>query len=367
MISQGSDLFYYLFPLIVIAISLIGYRKRNTGKILLVLLLFFSMFRGDNVGNDTKTYMDKNWIAAKASIWDNNDEIDDIIEGGIGRQVELFYAGLNWIVRNYDLPPRIIIYTLSIIQLLFLYLSIKRLKVNMSLGLLFYVLLGLYFFSLSAARQMAAVSVFVYGATFLFDGGLKKQLFFFYIFLAASIHASAFFFIWLYLIRFINVNKQALMAIMVMACFVMIFTSFNVMDIIYRFVNVDYITDYKGDFDATVRNSFVSRIADFVRSSFLIYLFWLQKKYHNKCDIYDLLFGIAIILWAVFSHTSGLLGRITNYVVVFICIYEAKVIIEQKLFDIYRFKLIFTVYLLVCILSMRQWAGALRSGYYLMF
>jgi hypothetical protein len=83
--------------------------------------------------------------------------------------------------------------------------------------------------------------------------------------------------------------------------------------------------------------------------------------------MHDLLFGIAVILMALFSHTDGMLSRIIEYVTVFIAIYIAKVIIDQKLFTNRNFLPILYLYMLVWFIGMRTWPEALRSGYYLMF
>lgn len=366
MSTQGSDLFYFAFPLFIMILALAGYRRKFTGELILSLLLFFSMFRGDNVGNDTKTYMGEEYMAVKASIWIMKDDPETIIEGGIGRTLELSFAAMNWATLYYELPQRTTIWCLSMIQMLFLYLCFKRLKVNVALALSFYVLLGIYFFSLAAARQMAAVSVFVYGCTFIFENNSKKYSFLFYTLLATSIHVSSIFFIWLYLFRYINSRRKTVAVLITLSCAIMVFSSFNVMDVIFRVIDIPFVSDHNGIYNQTVRTSILSRASDLFKSFFLIYLF-RSRKMRDVCDKYDLLFGVAVICWALFSHSDAMLSRITNFVIIFICVYEARALLENGLLSRKNFQPLFLLYLIANILGMRQWASGLTSGYYLSF
>lgn len=366
MASQGSELFYYFFPLVITLLALVGYRRTFTGKFILFLLLFFSMFRGDNVGNDTKNYMDASIIKIQAEYLDEYDNLTEWAVVGINQQLQLTYIGLNMLVYNLDLPPRTIIYAFSMIQMFFLYFAFKRMRVNTSLGFAFYVLLSLYFFSLSAARQIAAVSVFIYGVTFLFENNPKKYLFFLFAFLAITIHSSSILFIWLYLIRYLSINRKLLMYIMASVCLFMVVSSFDFMNIVYRIVNIHLVSGHQGQFDGVVRTSIISRMSDLIKYVFLIYLFTLRNR-EKKCDNWDLLYGLAVLLWALFSHTNGLLARGILFVTVFVAFYNTKVIICAKLLRNKQFLIVFYVYILVTVLGMRQWADALTSGYYLMF
>lgn len=366
MATQGSELFYYLFPTVIMAMAIVWYKRKAMGLIILFLLLFFSMFRGDKVGNDTMNYMNESRIGVLASA------IDEMAYGvrdmgdSFGKQIQILYWGICWLVVVCDLPARSIIYLLSIIQMLFLFFALKRLKINIPIALSLYVLTGFYFYSLSAARQLASISVFIYGLTFIFDEGRKKYLFFLFTLVATSLHASALFYIWIYFLRYLKFNRKTLILIVGIICMINVVTTISVMDYVYRFVTIDYVSDYRGLYDSTTRESIVNRVTDFIRYVFLIYLFMIRNK-EKKCDTFDVVFGIAMILWAMFSHTPGLLGRVTYFITVFIGIYMAKVFIDRNLLHNDLFMMRFSLFFITYFLSMRQWADSLMSGYYLMF
>ena len=144
---QGSVLWYYLFPLVITFITLYGYRKKKTSILVLLLLLFFSMFRGDNVGNDTMRYMDGDYITTRAedlSSFNSNLASFDLGED-IGRNLELGSLLLNYVVYKTNSSTRVILYVYALITMLFLFFSLKRLGINIAIGMMFYVLLTLYF------------------------------------------------------------------------------------------------------------------------------------------------------------------------------------------------------------------------------
>lgn len=364
MITQGSVLFYFIFPFFIMLLALSGYKGKKMGRVLLVILLFFSMFRGKNVGNDTKTYMAEDIVQASSVLFDSF--MENGAQEEYGRKTEIVSLGTYWIVYTLDLPPRTIICVFSIIQMLFLFYAFKRLNINTSLGLSLYVLFGLYFFSLSAARQMAAVSVFIFGATFIFESGKKKYLFFPYVILASLIHTSAIFFIWVFFLPMLKVKRKSLIVLMSIICLFMVITSVNFINYFPGIYKINYLSGYEGLFTDTSRTSIFVRVYDLINYLFFIYLFSLRKG-SRDCDNYDLLFGVAVILMALFSHSSGLLSRVSYYLIVFNSFYVAKVLIDKRLLSNKEFRQIFLLYLLVKIVGMKGWDVALTSGYYLMF
>ena len=364
MAPQGSELWYMVFPVIILGIALLHYRKPKTGLLLLFILLFFSMFRGDHVGNDTLNYLDENQISYSAANLNNGIDADNLIEN-FGNKIEFGAVLLNYIVYNMDLPPRLIVFTYSLLTILFLYFALKKLKVNTSLGLAFYVLAGLYFFSLSAARQMAAVSIFIYGFTFVFREDNKRFLFFPFIIIAASFHISALFYIWLYLLRSINLKRSFLLVVMTIICLFMILSSINIMDYVYRLFDLEYVARYMGEFDDSER-SLLGRVFDLIRFGFLVYVYSIRKN-GEKCDIYDTTFALAVVLMALFGHSSMLVARITYYITIVICMYIPKVMVEQRLLNNKQYMSFFIIFVITTINGMRGWADLLTSGYYLMF
>lgn len=364
MVQQGSELWYLLFPLFIVIIAVPGIVRPNRGKVLLAILLFFSMFRGDNVGNDTKNYMDDNRIYNTANFLNNFTSTEDVIDN-FGYRTEFSTSFLNWIVYELNLPPRTIIFTYSILLLVLLYLALKRLQINTSLALMFFVLSSLYYFSLSAARQLAAVGLFAYGITFIFEEDKKRYLFFLFAILATSFHISSIFFIWLYFIRYIKIQRRLLYYIAATICIITSLLDFNITTLVYRFFDVEYVTRYMGLYDESIR-SIKGRIFDFLIYVFFLLIFDLRNT-EKESDTYDVLFILSVILMALFGHSAILIARITYFVTIFISFYISKVVIESELYNNRLAVSFFLLYCALCIYDLGTWSNALTSGYYLMF
>ena len=362
--GQGSYLWYILFPIVLSILAAFLYKSKNGGKVFVIILLFFSMFRGDNVGNDTKNYLDPHYIYLRSLNVDTDISGESILSLW-GERIEFGSALLNGIVYSLDLHPRIIVFAYSIITLLFLYYALKKFKVNSVIALLMYVLIGQYFFSLSAARQMAAVSVFLFGLTFLFEQGKRKYLFSLYAVLGTSIHASCIFFIWIYFLRYLRIKKSVALVLMSVTCALMVISSINIMDYVYRLFSIEYVQNYSGFFDSSER-SLLGRIIDVINFGFLIYVFSL-RNHCKECDLRDILFVLAVLLYALFGHSSLLVARITFYITIFICVYISQSIIEARLLKRNSFFILLFCYWLIHIYGLRVWGDMLTSGYYLMF
>ena len=361
---MGSDLWYYIFPIIVLIVGFLGYKKPSIGKILLYVLLFFSMFRGDNVGNDTKGYMDSSRIEYKNSRISGGIDYEYAVDN-IGQETEYGDALLNSIVYRLNLSGRVIIFSYSLLTFIFLFAALKRLKINVALALVFYVFNTHYFFSLSAARQMAAVSIFLYGVTFLFCNDKRKFLFFFFTILATMFHTSAIFYIWIFLLRYVKCSRKLLIIISSAAVLVTVFFSFNILDLVYNTFDLEYVSNYMGRFDESERG-IKGRIFDVLRFAFILYALIARTK-TNNADTYDVVYCLAIVLMALFTHSNILISRITFYITPFMCLFWSKIIIENRCLKNVTFVALLALYLFLAEYEMGIWSSALRSGYYLMF
>lgn len=377
--EQGSALWYYLFPTVLSVIVLLKYKQKATGLFILIILLFFSMFRGDHVGNDTMSYMDPERIQYLGTALDINAS-REYISDNFGSKTEFITVLLNIVVYNFNLHPRVIIYFYSIITFVFLYLALARFKVNQSIGLLVYVLTGLYYFSLSATRQMAAVSIVLWGMYYLLspvnDVGLNLSLrydtknsalkYIATVIVAGMIHASAIFFITLIFVRYLKVNRKILGVVMIVVAVVCVLLSFNFMDIVYKLINMEYVARYMGLYEEGGR-SLMGRLFDILRYSFFIYLF-IYCPHQKRANGYDMLYAMAIILLALFVQTNELLARITYYVTVFMCVYIPYALLNRtKTLSGNRLYL-FMMYIVISIYGIGKYGySSLTSGYYLMF
>lgn len=380
--GQGSNAFYYVFPAVLSLITLMGYKKKSTGYIILLILLFFSMFRGDHVGNDTLNYMSDSSIQYRGGSLEF-EVSSDYISSNFGSNTEFLDILLHRLVYRLNLSPRVIIYFYSLITLILLYFALKRFKVNTSIGLLVYVLIGLYYFSLTAARQMTAVSIVLWGMQYMIKNGKNHNLklhvkqpplqkyqnlinFSGSILIASMIHASAIFYIVIYPLKYIRINRKIISFCLISLSLICVLLSFNIMNIIFRLFDMEYVARYMGLFDEGGRG-FMGRLFDLIRFAIYIYLFIYCTKRKNT-NTYDMLYATAIILLALFVQSNGLLARITYYLTVFICIYIPYSLLKNgKMYYNDKFTLLI-FYLIICIYGAGSWAiSSLTSGYYLMF
>lgn len=175
--------FYFLSAVLCIS-SLFCYRSKKWGFFILILLLFFNIFRGINVGSDTVNYYTNHIIAEDFSF-----------DSGTSYGYEFMFILLGKTINKMDLNPRWCLWFLSIVTFFFLYQSYRRYNkkygVSLVLMLSFYFLLSFYALSLNIARQMAAVSIILYAYSYYEERGYKKHHFFFYTLLACSLHLSS--------------------------------------------------------------------------------------------------------------------------------------------------------------------------------
>ena len=178
--------FYIVFTLLVGTVLLLRLQNKRIGLFLLLLLLFLSAFRGDKVGNDTMNNMDYQYMLSRAAYVDDlkHLEISDL-----GGQVEIVSGLMYKFILNHNLNPRWIIYFYSVLMFVFLALAFKRFKVNTAYALVVFVILGFFYYSLTAARQLAAVSVLLYAFSFLYYEKRRIGLFVVWVLFATTIHS----------------------------------------------------------------------------------------------------------------------------------------------------------------------------------
>jgi len=378
---MGSNLWYYAFPVVFIIIALLGYKKPRTGLILMLILLFFSMFRGDHVGNDTNNYMDLGRIQYRGG------HLDISIVGfiaNIGTNIEFVDILINRLVYTLSLPPRLIIYIYSFITFLFMNVGMKRYYTNRSICLILYVLLCLYFFSLSAARQMAAVSVLFYAMSFLITRSKRDSIrFLIWNIVAACIHASSLFFLPLFFLKYLRFPSRRL-SIIVMITFMLIFVvlSVNILPIVQNYLKIDYFLSTIYEYENGFGRSAMGKIFDLLKYSFLLFVFIqrsnveqsrvfdttiLPKKRitNNRfVDIWDTLFLVSFCFAVICSPMPGLISRTSYFLLAYICAYVGKYYNFKKKANIILF-LFWSI--IMCYDIGGFGASALTSGYYMNF
>lgn len=338
------------------------------------------MFRGDHVGFDTLNYMSPSRIQYRGGNLDFELTTDYIVSN-FGNATEFIDIILNRIVFNFNLTPRIIIYTYSIISIGALFIALIKFKVNVSIGLLMYVLLGFYYNSFNTARQLAAVSVFLFALYYIVQE--KKSTneisnffkFILYVLIASMIHASAIFYVILYPTRFIKLKRNFVNWTIIIVTFICVLMSFNIMNLVYGLFNFEYVTRYLGLYDDGSR-SLMGRIYDVLCFVFYIYIF-IYRTNIKDTNHSDIIYGLALILNAIFSQTSGIISRIIFYITIFICIYvpysllkNSKSLKNYRRINVITYGNKFYLFLTFIVLSsynIGTMGHSLSSGYYLIF
>ncbi len=345
-------LFYFIFPLVLLFLSVIGIKSKRMGFFIFILLLFFSMFRGDKVGTDTIHYID-----AASSSYQALQYIGDAVVGS--PNFELVYFAVTYIIYSNDLNPRLIIYFFSFVTIFFLFLSAKRFKVSFSLLALFYVFLGYYFLSFNIARQLAAMSVAVYGLSFLKEETNKRFLFFVWVIIASLIHNVVIVVSLVYFLKYVHIeSKKAATIVGLLYVISMLIPFTPIFMSILGMTNISYASGYGagGNYDVETR-SLIGILYNLLNGILMLLLFCKTTK-GRKTDVYDNIFLSSLVVFSLLYYGNLGTYRFTLLFSIFQCIYLAAVFMSGIRKDSVYFTLIicFNYYLL---------SGFIDGAYYL--
>lgn len=347
-------IWYFVFPVFVFFYATIGYKSKITGYIILFLLLFFSMFRGDLVGTDTIHYLERSETVT--NIFTNNDM------GDVNGQFDILYYWLCVFVTLYDWPPRVIIYFFSITTFLFLYLGVRRMKLNLALFCMFYVMSTIYIYSMNVARQTAALSIAFYAMSYLEDKGKKRFLFFIWIFIASLLHNSMFILIILYLCRIIHFNRNKIGKTVTMFYSLLILLPVSIlMVIVFKLLSIIGLGIFTESLTAFGSDgiSIFSIVNKLLFGWLCIYIYY-KRSNDDKTDMYDNMFILSLLAVSFFSGGNLMFFRVRLNFIIIQCLF----------FTIYfsRKKFIFNneyVWLFILNILMVYWVSLLNEPYYL--
>lgn len=359
---MGSYAWYYIFPIIIAILATFGYKNKKVGYLIFFLLFFFNIFRGDGVGNDTANYMRWDRIQYRGG----NLKIGFTGLEDLGNKYEIIDILINRLVYSFGLNPRCVITIYSLITFIFFGLGVKRYKANLSLCCLFYVLFNLFFFSLTAARQMAAVSVLLYAYSYIIPKNRDIAKFLFLVFLAGMIHMSAIFMILLLPLSYIRIDRRIVGWIVVGISVFFIISQLDPLQYIADIFNINYVLKYVGEYTEDYGRSLMGMLFSMIQ--LVCYMFFYFQREGKNTDVADLFFLVAILLTSMFAASSGLIGRISYDILIFACIYLSNVIsrygtLNKKVFIVYALLLLVSIY----DIGSYGARGALINGYYLNF
>ena len=209
--------FFYillLFPMMMQSVTIKGlhldYEKRNKRAItfFFCLLTILIMFRHENVGRDTSSYINyfryysgRDW----QQLW--------------REQGENGYIYFNKMISVFSKDPQIFLAAAALLVSIMIYPLYKRLCVDASLTIMLFATLSTFFMMFSGIRQMLAIGIgFV-----AYDFTRRKKVLFFLlsVFLATTFHTSAFMLYIMYPLYHARITKRWLYVVVptLLICF----------------------------------------------------------------------------------------------------------------------------------------------------
>lgn len=279
-------------------------RGKNLGFIFLILLTFFSMFRGINVGIDTFHYYNNDFS--------NTYEIN--LSSEVSYDYELLTLLVSTAIAKLGLNPRTFLWFLSIITSVFIFKAAKKFKVSYILPLFFFLLLNYYSISLNQSRQIASASIILYAFSFLERDDKKKYQYFVYVVLATSIHLSSIIFLPVYFVKYLHFESKRVYSQMI---FVFTFILFAYVQLHKESFlntvlgNVDQMSVYEHLGGDTEDRSFsVMGFISALIGLFINVLICLKLLRSDNNKVFPYLLLLTIMLEVLLSAYSGNIGRV---------------------------------------------------------
>lgn len=357
--------FYVIFTLLIGLVVLAGWKNKRVGFVLLVMLFFLSAFRGENVGNDTINYMDANSIQYRGTVLA---DFSNFEFGDLGNKVEILNNLVCKIIYVSGVNTRWIIYFYTFVTLLFLMLSFKRFRVSLSYGLVFYVLLSFFFYSLTAARQLTAVSILLYAYSYLQCQDKKRFRFFFWVVVASSIHSFSIFFILIYFVRLLPKPNEIFGFLIFIASMSAVAIEIDFVSQLSVAMDVEHLSDYVSTYGSGERNLF-GKLESWMVVVFMYFFYYNATKQPdvNRDKVVDNLYLLSMLFYAALTNYPGLIGRIHYDLSIIQCAFLASYMgaSNRKIKAVEKFAYLFFVF--ICMFINNSFETSLRSSYYLMF
>jgi hypothetical protein len=313
-------IYFIVFVLLIILNEVSMWRPKSKGYYIgMFILLVVSAFRTKNVGTDTITYV--NMFVTRS--------YDVEVESGFKLWIDL--------IREFTKENQIFIFLTSFLQLITLYYSLFRLSKNVSLSVLLFFGLGLFFFYLSGMRQSVALSFFILSLYEYKQRKYIQAISFFAISLLFHSTVVMYLPICLLLDR-VNIPSRVVSLAIISSVLVAWFELFNIEAILGSlglydlFMGKGVLDRYKGYSEYTVDLNLIKTTSYKFRTillpSIIALYFYLNSK--TKDDIYTKLYVFGIVVTNVLT-TFPLGFRIGLYGVIFGIVVIPNVINGMKM------------------------------------
>lgn len=374
--------FYLVFTIAIGFVLICRWKGKGMGFFLFLLLFFLAAFRGENVGHDTIKYLN----IAHIGNWAAEADLSTFTFDNLGAKVELISGLMFKSIVELNLDTRFSLIFYAFIMMFFLYLSCRRFKVSTAYAIAFFVILGFFFYSLSAIRQFCAITVILYATSFLQEKDTKKYLFFVWMAVSVFIHSFSIICFPLYFIIFLPKYNKKIGWIIWMLSLSVVVVKIDFLTTLSILLEVDRISDYMDTYGDAQGFSIQRVLSYWIEITCLFFFFYRKKKmdclnYDNNgisvqnvdgkqmYQLYavDYIYLFSIFFYALLFSYDGLIGRARYNFCIIQCVYLASYFMRKPLkyinFDILFFMMLF----LLRIAKNQVFIEALESNYYLSF
>ena len=288
-----------IYILILICVYISSYFK-NRNIIHAGTFLFLSLIlalRDISVGTDTANYLNM--------VYGWNYEISISINS-LGREMEaIWFYFVNYIYSsNYS--SRWIIIVPAFLNIFFIYLAYAKFKINIGVAVFFYVILTFYFLDFNITRQCLAMSIILFGSSYLI--GEQKYLFLIFVLIATLIHFSAVMCILFYFVEKVEVKDIILYLLLLLSLLV------GIMGINLDFLELSIYESYSDNLSVSDAGSLNRIVMRGILTIFAVY--FVYKK--NDVNLFVLkMFVLSICVSNISLNMHPFISRASHYFTMF--------------------------------------------------
>ena len=277
-----------------------------------LILSAFAGIRDYNVGTDNSFYILPGYLQAKRYVGDFSNYMKSDIY-----QLEPLYLILSYITARFFHSPHIIMFVLSFLTNLFIYLGIIKLRNFYSVSFAWMAYCLLYFnISLNMMRQSVSIAIIFYVLSDIENKISWKKTIFFFLF-ASLIHISGLIGFFFYIVRLLFTSRKYLSGFkMFLYCMLLLLP----VCIPYSIQIMSSAGLLSGKYSVFIGNSGEIAAGNIIfrvigLASFIAYCYLNRKKEYIDFHICNLYFGIINIL--LLANNSLLFIRIDRFFEIF--------------------------------------------------
>lgn len=315
-------LYYVIAFFCVLSVLLKGKIGKFIGWSVFALMCVMTIFRGDEVGTDTMAYL---------------------MYSADYRVEEYIISGVVYLITQGVVNERAIIYFTGVVTYFFIYLLIRRSRIDIRYFLLFFFIDGWFVMGLNIARQIAAISIIAYFLPCIFnDKWTKRVPFFAGCIVAAGFHISSLFVLPLYFCRYIHLSRESNVRLIIIMGGILLLNVVPINSLMKLCLPDVYSQDYTDLLAETASTSFIG----FLYKCFWLFIYVYMYKYiYRRKD--QLLFVISAIIVNATFGMEPIISRIFLVYSFLLVFYSSVAFTEKNLKQDRMLKKLFFILLLI--------------------